>query len=216
MTHPATPRMTTPTHQRTSPAGVAHRPRLRSRARRALAPLVAAMALVLPLLLAPAPAQAAPYCGITWGSTPESSTATVNQPAPPGHLVGVRSGRHTCYDRLVLDVDGEFYGYSVRYVDVVRADGSGAVVPTAGGARLEVVAIAPAYDSRGATYSPANRAQLSDVRGYTTFRQVTWAETFEGQSTVGLGVRARLPFRVLTIAGPGSSSRLVVDVAHRW
>jgi hypothetical protein len=179
--------------------------------------IVAVLALVVPALLLPSSAQAAPYCGITWGSLAKSSTATVNAPAPQGHLVGVRSGRHTCYDRLVLDVDGEFHGYTVRYVDQVRADGSGAVVPTAGGARLQVVAVAPAYDDRGrATYTPANRSRLTDVTGYSTFRQVTWAGSFEGRTTVGLGVRARLPFRVLTLAGPGDSSRLVIDVAHRW
>nr|WP_280956330.1 hypothetical protein [Cellulomonas flavigena] len=32
----------------------------------------------------------------------------------------------------------------------------------------------------------------------------------------GLGVRARLPFRAFVLAGPGSGSRLVVDVAHQW
>jgi hypothetical protein len=29
-------------------------------------------------------------------------------------------------------------------------------------------------------------------------------------------VRARLPFRVLTLDGPGAGTRLVIDVAHRW
>jgi hypothetical protein len=29
-------------------------------------------------------------------------------------------------------------------------------------------------------------------------------------------VRARLPFRVFVLRGPGSGSRLVIDVAHRW
>lgn len=189
----------------------------RWRARGALVPLLTVLTLLLSVLLAPTPAQAAPYCGITWGSLSKSSTRTVNAPAPPGHLVDVRSGRHACYDRLVLDVDGEMYGYDVRYVRVVRADGSGNVVPTAGGARLQVVARVPAYDSRGRpTYDPPNEARLTDVRGYSTFRQVTWAETFEGQTTVGLGVRARLPFRVLTIAGPRDTSHMVVDVAHRW
>jgi hypothetical protein len=33
---------------------------------------------------------------------------------------------------------------------------------------------------------------------------------------LGLGVRARLPFRVFTLAGPGSGTRLVIDVAHQW
>jgi hypothetical protein len=29
-------------------------------------------------------------------------------------------------------------------------------------------------------------------------------------------VRARLPFRVFTLAGQGEGSRLVIDVAHQW
>ncbi len=45
---------------------------------------------------------------------------------------------------------------------------------------------------------------------------MTWAGSFEGQTTVGLGVRARLPFRVFTLEGPGDGSRIVVDVARYW
>jgi len=33
---------------------------------------------------------------------------------------------------------------------------------------------------------------------------------------LGLGVRARLPFRVFTLSGPGTGTRLVIDVAHSW
>jgi hypothetical protein len=54
------------------------------------------------------------------------------------------------------------------------------------------------------------------VTGYQTFRQVAWAGSFEGYSSLGLGVRARLPFRVQTLPGPGAGSRLVLDVAHFW
>jgi len=57
---------------------------------------------------------------------------------------------------------------------------------------------------------------IVDVSRYRTFRQIGWGGSFEGQTTIGLGVRARLPFRVLVLNGPGSGSRLVVDVAHRW
>jgi hypothetical protein len=71
---------------------------------------------------------------------------------------------------------------------------------------------AQAYDDSGAsTYTFADESELVDVSGYQTFRQVAWAGSFEGESTVGLGVRARLPFRVYTLPG-----RIVVDVAHRW
>lgn len=179
--------------------------------------IVAVLALLVPALLVPTSAQAhAPYCGITWGSLAKSSTATVNRTSSPGDVVGVRSGRHACYDRLVIDVDGSSHGYTVRYVDQVRSDGSGFVVPTAGGAPLQVVAVAPAYDDQGrATFSP-NRSKVTDVTGYRTFRQVTWASSFEGQTALGLGTRARLPFRVFTLSGPGDGSRIVVDVAHRW
>ena len=35
-------------------------------------------------------------------------------------------------------------------------------------------------------------------------------------TTLGVGVRARLPFRVTMLPGPGGHTRLVLDVAHRW
>ena len=56
----------------------------------------------------------------------------------------------------------------------------------------------------------------SAVGGFTTFRQVAYAGSFEGQTSFALGVRARLPMRAFILAGPGTGQRLVVDVAHRW
>jgi hypothetical protein len=151
---------------------------------------------------------AAPFCGQRWGSMPKAVTT-----GSTGQVVNVRAGRHACFDRLVLDVEGEVRGYFVEYVDLVRQDGSGDVVPVLGGARLQVTATAPA----SATGGLARRgSQLVDVTGYRTFRQVAWAGSFEGNTTIGVGVRARLPFRVFILDGPGGKSRLVVDVAHRW
>jgi hypothetical protein len=153
-----------------------------------------------------------PYCGITWGSLTKSHTATSVAP-----LVNVRAGRQDCYDRMVLDIRGHADGYRVEYVPEVYQDGSGAVVPLRGGAKLQIVAYAPAYDDNyGPTYEPANPRELVNVSDFTTFRQIAWAGSFEGQSTIGLGVRARLPFRVFTLDGPGTGSRLVIDVAHQW
>ncbi len=181
-------------------------------ARHRVGTALAALALGAGLLVATPTAASAAYCGQVWGSTPEAVTTL-----SAATVTGVRSGRHTCFDRLVVDLRGRVAGYDVRYVPQVTSDGSGALVPLRGGARLQVVVTAPAYDENGApTYRPASRRELVDVAGYRTFRQVAWAGTFEGYTTLGLGVRARLPFRVLTLAGPGGGSRLVVDVAHRW
>lgn len=163
---------------------------------------------VCAVLVGPSAVAAGPYCGIRWGSLPKVVTT-----GSTGQVVGVRAGQHACFDRLVLDVSGDANGYFVRYVDEVRMDGSGHLVPLRGGARLEVVVTAPAIPT-DAWFLPTG--ELIDTSGYRTFRQVAWAGSFEGQTAIGLGVRARLPFRVFLLDGPGSGSRMVVDVAHKW
>jgi hypothetical protein len=46
---------------------------------------------------------------------------------------------------------------------------------------------------------------------------VAWLGSFEGRSDLGLGVRARLPFRAFVLEGSSAHvDRLVIDVAHRW
>jgi hypothetical protein len=152
------------------------------------------------------------YCGLVWGSTAKSAPALGTGP-----LVAARTGRHGCWDRVVFELDGPAAGYSVRYVDAVRQDGSGAVLAVPGGARLQVQLHHPAYDAEGNPTFPcrAGRA-VADVTGYPTLRSVVHGGSFEGYTTVGIGTRARLPFRVFTLAGPGGHSRIVVDVAHRW
>ncbi|KQR03690.1 hypothetical protein ASF72_05035 [Arthrobacter sp. Leaf141] len=164
-------------------------------------------------IIIPGPASAATsYCGLTWGSLAKAAPDT-----GAGSVTNVRSGRQACYDRLVIDLNGRTDGYRVEYVSVITSDGKGEVIPVRGGARLRIVALAPAYnDSGSATYLPANPKEVVNVAGYQTFRQVVWAGSYEGQTTLGLGVRARLPFRAFTLVGPGGGSRLVIDVAHFW
>ena len=163
--------------------------------------------------LAPGPASAATsYCGLARGSLaktgPEMST---------GSVTNVRTGQHYCFDRMVVDLNGPVKGYTVRFVPAVVQDGSGMEVPLRGSAFLQVTVNAPSYNSNGdPTYSPVPPAELSDVSGYQTFRQLAYAGSFEGYTSLGLGVRARLPFWVFALDGPGSGSRLVVDVAHFW
>ncbi len=174
--------------------------------------LIAILMAVGSALVAPVPASAAPYCGLVWGSLAKTDSAMSQ-----AKVTNVRTGQHYCFDRLVIDLNGPVAGYTVRYVPQVTQDGSGLPVPLRGQAFLQVTVNAPAYDDNGnSTYSPANPNELTDVSGYQTFRQVAWAGSFEGYSSLGLGVRARLPFRVFTLTGPDTGSRLVVDVAHFW
>ncbi|MEH0108442.1 hypothetical protein V6N00_01765 [Tersicoccus sp. MR15.9] len=170
---------------------------------------VAAVALAGSLLVVPSTATAAtttaaPWCGITWGSTPKGTL-----PWTAASLTGVRAGQHDCYDRLVVDVRGSTVGFRVQYVSQVLRQGSGQPLALRGGASLDVTINA-------AGTSPAlNSSEMVNVSGYQTLRQVAWGGSFEGQSTVGVGVRARLPMRAFVLTD-GTTSRLVVDVAHRW
>ena len=180
--------------------------------------------LVLALLFAGAPtltlASAADAttttCAATtahWGSLTKSRGGM--SPAP---ITNVRAGRHTCFDRLVVDVWGNGAGYTVRYASQVLSQGRGAVIPLRGGAKLDVVITAPTYDinTGRSTYSPANDRELVNVAGFSTFRQIASGGSSEGYTTIALGVRARLPMRAFILAGPGTGSRVVIDVAHHW
>jgi hypothetical protein len=161
----------------------------------------------------PALADASTTCPTGWGSLPEASSYR-----GAGQLTNVRTGRHDCFDRIVFDVKGKPSWHRVQYVQNVYTSGQGALVPLRGGAKLEIILSVPSYDDAGnSTYLPANPNELTNVSGYRTFRQVAAAGSFEGETAIGLGVRARLPFRVSTLTGPGTTTtRIVVDVAHTW
>jgi hypothetical protein len=126
-------------------------------------------------------------------------------PGGPGKLTTLRAGRHAGYDRVVFQLDGPIPYYSVHYVPVVRLDGSGHPLRLRGAAFLEVVIRAPTHDEN---YRPV----LSPTRlrpDFPTLREVNAPSSFEGQTTAGIGVSYRAPFRVLELANP---TRIVIDL----
>lgn len=170
------------------------------------------------LLLAPsATAAAAPSCAVTWGSGVKSGTAD------PGTdtVRDVRAGTHACYDRLVVDLANArgFKAYRVAY-GTAHQQGSGAPMSLRGAADIEIVLESHAYDRNGRpTFAPRNKSEVVGLAGFRTFRQLKWGGSHEGQTTLGLGVRARLPMRVTVLPGaPGyvNGVRVVIDVAHAW
>ncbi|ANW16795.1 AMIN-like domain-containing (lipo)protein [Streptomyces clavuligerus] len=156
---------------------------------------------------------AAATCSTPWGSGTRSATESTAEP-----LKNIRTGRHDCFDRAVFDITGAgggATGYHVGYVDAFHQDGTHERLPVKGGAILQVYVNAPSYDP--ATGRPVYEATAGkalpgvDVSGYRTFRDAVFGASFEGQTQVALGVRAKLPFRV-----HHAGDRLIVDVAHTW
>lgn len=157
-------------------------------------------------------ASTAGTCAVRWGSglkaVPDSTGKS---------LKNVRTGRNTCYDRMVFDVAAPAgrIGHHVSYVAKFRQDGSGALIPVSGGAVLQVVVNAPSYNP--ATAKPVYPGKAGkplpgvNIKGYRTFKDTKFGASYEGQTQVAVGTRARLPFRVLQ-----SGDKLIVDVAHTW
>jgi hypothetical protein len=186
--------------------------------------VLAVILVAAPTVALAAPASAATGCSTVWGSLAKSR-------APAGEqglqfLLDVRSGQHFCFDRVVFDLlgnDSGPVGYTVQYLTAVTNEGTGVRVPLAGGARLRVVIGEGSFDhgSQSSAYRPADPTRLVNLAGYRTLRQVAWADTFDEAdltTTIGIGVRARLPMRafLLPSAGEFFGQRLVIDVAHHW
>jgi hypothetical protein len=180
---------------------------------------VGATALLGPASASPTIYGDEPFCGQAWGSLPETRQMTTSEAV----VTDVRAGRHVCFDRLVVDLVGPVdreLTYDVRYVDPVTEQGSGRAIALRGGATLRVIVGAPAYDDdHRPTHQPGDDDEVVDTTGFETIHQVAWAGSFEGQTALGLGTRARLPFRVFSLSGDAGGDqalRLVIDIGHRW
>ncbi|MEV4902720.1 hypothetical protein AB0K08_15440 [Citricoccus sp. NPDC055426] len=106
-------------------------------------------------MAAPPPTQAAPYCGIYWGSLDKDMWK--GEAFSPDAVKAVRSGRHACFDRLVIDLRGEVCGYHVGYQPV--AGNNGRNVPLRGTADLLIYVTSPSLAANGQrTWTPPNKA----------------------------------------------------------
>jgi len=147
-------------------------------------------------------------CSLNWGTNPKHRGSSMITVAT--RVQAVRAGMHGCFDRLVIDMSGgKRPPFSARYVRQIVADPSGKVLKVRGHAKILITVRGPA----GAHYRP-NAVNLADVSGFKTFRQVRGAGSFERVTSIGLGVRAKLPFRVFELGSSESGWRIVIDVAH--
>ena len=169
----------------------------------------------LKLSLAPSPEKPAP------NSSPSDCSAIQNwnldqdgtgSAMIDAEVVSVRVGQHTCFDRVIIDIDTSAeVGSTVRYVDVVHQDGSGFEVPVAGNAVLEVILRAPAYNlvASGAPY----KYSAPQFSNWGALREVGYAGSLEGQTTFAIGVIDMNAFAVTTWEDHGIR-KVIIDIAH--
>lgn len=179
----------------------------------ALAAAIGTVASTGPGLASPNPSAtkvvAMQTCSVTkdWNTAPDGGGTAMS----PAAILGVRAGRHACYDRLVFDIGGpDPVGFDARYVPVVRADGSGHPVPVPGAAALQLVVRAPIGEQPLRIGDPLVSPTAAGLR---SVRAVAYAGSFEGQTTVGVGLSRKAPFRVWSLPD-GDRQRVIVDVAR--
>jgi hypothetical protein len=168
--------------------------------------LITGLGVTAPALVAPATAASASSCALHWDTKGKKAGGMAQAP-----VRSVRAGQHACFDRLVIDIGrGAKPGYNVRYVKQIVQDASGMPIKVKGKGKLLITVLAPA-----AAGFPANSHHLVNVKGFAALRQVVGAGSFEGITSIGAGIRVRLPFRVFETRTADHQTHLIVDVAHQ-
>ncbi len=124
--------------------------------------------------------------------------------------VGMRTGRHEGYERVVFEFEAGVPGYHVEYIDKpVRACGSGDVVEIAGDGWLEV-RLSPA-----AAHTDEGKATIGERQLTPKMNVILEVERtcdFEGIVTWVVGTASPNKYRVFELSDP---PRLVLDIATR-
>ena len=156
------------------------------------------------------------------GTAPAPSAASTAEvrvehpmPAQAAVLTAIRVAKQDGYDRVVLEFDRPFGGYSVGYVDAVTRDPSDEPIQLQGKAFLRVVVQGATTDNgfqAGAGNPPAQyRGPLRATPMLPAVQEVAGAGDFEATLSFGVGVAAKTGFRVQVLKNP---ARLVLDVSH--
>ncbi|NLX00172.1 MAG: hypothetical protein GXY39_10770 [Actinomycetales bacterium] len=140
-------------------------------------------------------------------STAENSS---NFPGGGGDLlpVGVRTGDHDGFDRVVFDLSGSGQpGWRVTYVERAIEDPSGEEITLEGDAVSEVI-ISGLRMPEESEFDSVLRAGPIDVDDLDEVEVIHVSGLFEGQLQVLIGLESEVPFRVFVLQDP---VRLVID-----
>jgi hypothetical protein len=130
---------------------------------------------------------------------------------PFSMLIAIRAAHHPeetpSYDRVVFEFSGPVPQINIQYVPQLIADGSGAPIPIAGSAILQLrFSPARAHNEQGQPTAPGRIAFT-----LPSIKEVVRSGDFEGVVSYGVGLSTKREIRVLTLT---NASRVVVDFRH--
>ena len=143
----------------------------------------------------------------TWNTA--ADTAPPLAPVTDGGVTDVTPSAGDCFDTIVIRTDTDSdVGFNVRYVPQVTEDGSGRPVPLRGDAFLQVSVSAPLDPQLTDTFDFTADDQ------YRTLREIAFATSFEGVTTLGVGVDHTTPFAVESRRADDGTTDIVMYLAH--
>ncbi len=132
-------------------------------------------------------------------------------PAGTSKLTAIRTATHPGYDRLVFEFSGKLPSRTfVQWAPKVTRDGSGATVPAAGNAFLQIglSGVTGYTASHAPSFGPLRRST-----GNENLNQVVHAGEFEGMVSFGAATMARTSYSVTKLTNP---SRVVIDIGNTY
>ena len=132
-------------------------------------------------------------------------------PAGTSRITAIRTATHPGFDRLVFELSGKLPTSTVvQWAPRITQDGSGATVPAAGNAFLQI-------GLSGVTgYSSSHQSTFGALRrstGNENLNQLVHAGEFEGMVSFGAATMARTYYSVQKLTNP---SRVVIDIGNTY
>lgn len=124
-------------------------------------------------------------------------------------IIGVRTGAHDGYDRVVLDLSGEvpMLGWFAGFTDEAIEDPTGFPLEVDGDAFLELGIRAIDWT----TDRPERFSGPVDADGLGNVTDVVFGGLFEAQQQILIGLEERTAYRIFVLPDP---ARIVIDIKH--
>lgn len=145
-----------------------------------------------------------------WQTGPTRQDPPAGAPAVGQEIVGVRTGLHDGYDRVVLDLSGSdpILGWFAGFTDEAVQDPTGEPMDVEGDAFLQL----GVFGIDWTTDAPDRYSGAPvDGEGLEVVKEVVFGGLFEAQQQILIGLDDETAYRVFALSDP---ARIVVDIQH--
>lgn len=145
-----------------------------------------------------------------WLTAASSQNPGATPPETTQEIIGIRTGLHEGFDRVVLELSGDepVLGWFAGFTDEAVVDPSGQPLEVAGEAFLELGVHGIDWTNESPERYSGEPVPGGDLEGVT---EVVFGGLFEAQQQIVIGLDAQTAYRVFALSDP---ARIVIDIRH--